>query len=223
MHHNSSQRYSLRKGLVLALSALVFFADCVHGDNYPQTYPLRVGNSWSLVHGRMMLEMTAEDSVLENNLTFFVLTEIYMSEGDTVFRRSSLFRQLRNGNIQSKIVNCDAIMRKQGSTQGDLPNGGLSEWYKFDVPAGSAWIAYSNSSMFSQSMISPYRITCESVNDTIQIDGQTYPRCWRFLIDELPSSDEEYRDWIADGIGVVKREFISGKQPYLLQKVHLNR
>ncbi len=94
-------------------------------------------------------------------------------------------------------------------------------WYKFDATVGESWSATA-SQCFNSRSLSEFRITLLSRTDTLATPAEIYPNCYKFYVDDLYASDEEYYDWVYPGIGLVKRSFgEDGSKGFLLQSFSL--
>jgi hypothetical protein len=182
------------------------FAGCYGAKNNNSNFPLAKGNYWEFGSGDYRLRLSVDSVTVVNGLEYFVVKNTYTANSEVYYSRSYSFRVKEDGNVE-RLIQGLARIRALGNLPPDTPSDSVNIWYKFDAKVGESWESLANSSLFPSTVVSPFRITLESKNDTVVVAGKVLPNCYRFYIDELPSSDEEYREWFAEGVGMVKLQF----------------
>lgn len=53
-----------------------------------------------------------------------------------------------------------------------------------------------------------WQVTLESKTDTVRLGHYSITDCYRFYIDHLPTADDEYRVYLAPGLGFVQEDYV---------------
>jgi len=182
-------------------------------------FPLHIGDKWTLSNQRYALEINVLDTVHINSKVFYDVKEVSSESNTTPLVNKRLYSLDSHGNVVRRIVIPDSsdiskqsllfakYIRKKFSIDTSLT--GL--WYKINANVNDAWRSMANS-QFESREIHLYKITLESRTDTVKTANHVYYHCLRFYINDLQESDTEYWDWLAIGVGLVKRVYFSPKE-----------
>ncbi len=187
--------------------------------------PLSLGNEWTLVQENYRLFLKVADTIRIGNVLFYELEEKASNSKPPSVVRKRLYTYNSAGSVLTAERLSDTsylpmwiklnLIARNDISQAD--SFLISNWYKRGATVGESWSAVSGSP-FEPSHIYPYRIILESSTDTVVTAGKTYYNCLRYYIDDLQESDSEYWDWLAEGIGIVKRVYLSPQgKPFILR------
>lgn len=173
-----------------------------NGNSY---YPLQNGNAWNYKTDEYSLLISVKEIVTIDKNHFNLVEELSSSGDGNPFIREKLLRCNERNNIELMVADFNSIRSNIGSSK-EVPDKGISVWYKFDAKVNESWQAVGNA-LFDKKVISKFKITLASINDTVFANDTIYTNCYKFYIDDLYESDTEYYEWYANDIGLVKRVF----------------
>ncbi len=168
-------------------------------------FPLHNGNTWNYKTDKYSLLISVKEIVSIDKNHFSLVEELSSSGDGNPVIRTKLYRCNLNKNIETIVTDFKSVRSNIFSTK-EVLDSGISLWYKFDAKVNESWQAFGNT-LFDKKVISKFKITLASINDTVLANDTTYINCYKFCIDDLYESDTEYYEWYAKDIGLVKRVF----------------
>ncbi len=106
----------------------------------------------------------------------------------------------------------------------DIPESGISAWYRFDAKVGDSWYAYAPGQFGGQKWsVDAYQITLLSTSETVETHEKLFLDCYCFRIVNQHEADTGYQDWLAPKVGLVKRAYLYGisSEGFYLETVEL--
>lgn len=181
-------------------------------------FPLNVGDTWVLSNKQYQLKITVFDTIHICSRVFYKVQESSSINNSSSITRKRLYAYDSSGNVYRKVVIVDSSeasmqsikLKKYIEKELPIDSSIIGVWYKTNASVKDTWKLFANS-QFESREIHPYKIILESRCDTVITPNRTYYNCLRFYIEDLQESDTEYWDWLAEGVGLVKRKYLSTK------------
>jgi hypothetical protein len=180
----------------LMMTALLISCRSERHQSDDSIFPLTPAREVTLVKGEYALTVRVVEPIEVQGMEFYRVEETSrLGGGPSVTRTLFLSRT------------CDGTIVRTPTSEG-LPETKSRSfiWYKCDTAVGSSWEVIANA-WSDQRRIDNFRITLLSVSDTVRTPAGVFTRCCRFHIDDLNEMDTDYYDWLAPGIGIVRRQF----------------
>jgi len=176
-------------------------------------FPLDKGNKWTYSVDEYSLSAKVYDLVEIDNDLFAALEEKSIRRNEPPISRALYYRFDDRGNIERILPDVESLRSNVGSSP-NIPRSGRSVWYKLDAKIDESWVAFGNS-VFNGKEIHQFEIALLSRSDTVIVKDKVFTGCYKFYIDDLSESDTEYYDWLAKGVGLVKRSYGSDESKAL--------
>ncbi|MGD0339409.1 MAG: hypothetical protein ABSB78_11545 [Bacteroidota bacterium] len=203
---------------------IILFGACAQKKNIKSDYfPLEVGNEWDCRYSEYILRRSVVSTEEHDGKIFYKVEEYVAPEGkDTVLiNREILFCYDDSGNVYRRINNFDSL-RKEFPYYETRTRDGLCLWYKFNAIPGDCWGGDANDYLLPQ-YVTKYKITLLSTTASVISREKTIDSCYIFKIESLSSSQPEYYEWLAKGIGIVRRSSFLDKPGYILDTYSVNK
>ncbi|MGD0339406.1 MAG: hypothetical protein ABSB78_11530 [Bacteroidota bacterium] len=205
------------------LVLIILFGACIQKKNIRSDYfPLEIGNKWECRYSEYILRRSVVSTEEHDGRIFYKVEEYVAPEGkDTVLiNREILFCYDDFGDVYRRIYNFDSLKKELPYFQKHSRDG-LCPWYKFDGLPGDCWTGDADDYLFPQHMIR-YRITLLSTSASVTLREKVIDSCYIFKIESLSSSQPAYYEWLAKGIGIVRRSSSLNETGYNLDSYSVN-
>jgi len=192
---------------------------CRENTNLPESgspfFPLGLGDSWMLTgdDGRGFSYTVRGIESFEGKNFWVVDDSSYKAKE----MRKRYFRVDSKGNIQVRVSLFDSLSatsndlyeytprqdstRNPDHTKTRVPESGISTWYKLDAQPGDQWQSFE---YFPHYGLRVCKIKLLSRCDTVRVGENLIQGCLKFEFDVVGVSDEEWYEWLAPAIGLVK-------------------
>jgi|GEM_PF-2094318 len=168
----------------------------IHYNN--DYFPIQKGNVWEYYSNKYSKIICVKNAIQRDNYKYYLFEERKVYDGVTGPALSRLLRCNKQKNIE---------VIKYGHNKWFDSDKPQVIWYKFDANIGESWVSWDSSGNISVNgnKTHVYKITLLSKTDTVVTKDTTFTNCYKFFIDDVYSSDDEYIEWFAKDVGLVKR------------------
>ena len=180
-------------------------------------YPVRISDSWKIIGengGEIRYQVLSIQPI--DGRRYWVIGCSSRKSGQEFVRYLWLDE---DGNIKIRVSAMDSLLSGDSSLsvlvfsrdsswqfssgRVSVPKDGLSMWYKLDAQPHEQWQAIE---YFRDYGLRCCRITLLSRSDTVWYGNTLLSGCLKFEFDIMDVSDEEWYEWLAPGIGLVKTQ-----------------
>lgn len=209
----------LKKPFLALLMVSCALLSCKRDEHFPESgslfFPVGIGDSWILDDGEGRgSRYTVWGVERFDGKTFWVIGDSSYRAGESPRR---YFHVDLKGNIQIRVSLFDSLSGTSDGLYARVPSvdstqpfelkrirgpdDGISTWYKLDAQPGEQWESFEYFPTFGLRVC---EIKLLSRSDTVWMGGKLIQGCLKFEFDIVGVSDEEWYEWLAPGIGLVK-------------------